>query len=414
MISLITSCFIAALVAGDQEAPRPKIKADVWGAVIAEDAPVIVAFDREGTLFVLDAEDGEIRRRIGAGAFGGPVWLFDLDPSGECVAALTEDNRVWLWDCRKVEPPRVIATLPGGLPHRTGRRWGGCVEFSPGGKRILVGHGEGGVLLLDRDGRAVATYHSQDDARVPKTTTVWRTVHAAGWVTPRAWTRDGSRFALSTDVGPCVFDAASGEVLHSGLDVPDGRVECLAFDPSGALLASGHYRGEVALTRVRTGKRIWTHVHEDPILGVHDGGLSLIGVGGLEFSPDGRLLAATVNTSIHALLLDAGDGRRRWLGMHFGGRMGEPATVCWAPDGASFYHTYISGGTVGHVRLGAGDDGSSSEDPADLRVEERRAWSDLYATLPDIGWNGVGVHVAKRLVLGIDAKAGRRLWTTEL
>ena len=116
------------------------------------------------------------------------------------------------------------------------------------------------------------------------TTASWEPVAQSGYYLGHndgmAFSPDGSRLALviyfEEERVPQIWDAATGEVLLT-LDHP-GAVS-VAFNPSGALLATANYDGTLRLWDGMTGERMAEiQAHGSPVFG-------------LAFSLDGTLLA---------------------------------------------------------------------------------------------------------------------------
>ncbi|MEL6905031.1 MAG: hypothetical protein AAFP22_06475, partial [Planctomycetota bacterium] len=343
------------------------------------------------------------------------LWRLDVDPSGERVALLTRDNRVWLWNWRVDEAPKVVATLPGEISGGVKYRFGAALEWGPRGKRLLAGHGYGGVLLLDREGETRLSFTDEpaarprDDAESTPSEEAggepepekWRAIHATGFDLPRAWSPDGGRLALASARGPLLFDAGTGEEVASGFDLVDGPIESLALDAGCARLLVGQHGGVVSLHDIATKERRWSYAFIDPFWGGHDPQWNPMGVGAVEFSPDGELVAATFNSSVYAVLLGAKTGEQLWTGPQCGGRMGEPSAVVWESDGRGFFHAFVSGVMpVRQVRLTSGEGGGFAG-----QIDRDRG------TLPDIGWNGLAVHVTPKEIRAMDPSTWKPRWT---
>ncbi len=394
-------------------------------ARIADEAPVVAGSYRDGRVVLLHAETGAILKALPQATGEAELWRLDIDRSGDLLALLTRDNRVWLWRWRTEEAPSVVATLPGELSTWKGWRFGAALEFGPQGERLLVGHVSGGALLLDRQGQTIATFGHEEPAAPepgeagltdsgsagpPDTETEvgfvdedgrrWGVVHATGFDFPRSWSKDGARLALITGQGPCVFDTKDGKLLAAGIGPGDDRMESLALSPEGDHLVTGCYGGAIAKYEVATGTKVWSHVNEGSFGTGHDPGFNPISIGALRFSPDGGLVAATTTTGIHGVLLKASSGKVMWEGGHRGGRMGEPAEIVWMPKGNGFYFAYVSGVmAIAQVRLRKKPDPGFAGERGGAR-----------GTLPDLGWGGIGAYASSDVITAIDGESFEPLW----
>lgn len=381
---------------------------------IADDAPVVVSYFKGRPLQVIDARDGRVERSIAEPLSNTRPWQVDVNPAGELIAILSWDNRVWLWKWRDEPLPRPVATLPGLLSPESQMRGAAIIEFAPGGDRLLVGHGLGGLLLLSSDGEWIATLHEgrrrsdrpamadRDDTNSSSAGNGLVEPRPSGWEVHRSWTSDGQVLALATIDGPCLFDAGTGERVASGFDIPGEALVSVALNAEGTRLATGHWTGIVTLHDARTRERLWTYTHIDPSSGGH-GDWENISVGDLAFGPDGDLLAVTVDTLIFGLLLDARTGERLWLGPPCGGRMGHPAGLVWFPSGHSFLFAYVSIGEIWQVLLGPGAPGAVAT----------QVMREEWGTLPDTGWNELAVYLTDHAVRAVDP-TWKTLWRTHV
>ncbi|MEM9380925.1 MAG: PQQ-binding-like beta-propeller repeat protein [Planctomycetota bacterium] len=367
----------------------------VHEAVIADDAPVVVALGRGGGLRVLAADDGQLLAEAEGRRARG--WALDVSPDGEAVAVLTRDNGIYLWRWRDRARPERVGPLEGRAEWTdSGFGFGGHVSFSPRGDRILVAHDSSDRVLLDRDGRVVARIPRRRATIENVAERDGRPVLATGFDESVSWGPAGASFALVTEGRPVLHDASTGAPLEVDLDAYDSSVFVLALDPGGRRLAAGTHRGHVVCWDLVTGEILWDHEHRDPFRAPQD-----ISFGDVAFSPDGSWVAATTTPSIHALLLDAKTGQRVWIGPHRGGRMGEPALITWSLDGGCFYYSYMSRlGEVRRVALGA--EGPGSRPPVQV---------DLMAGSPlDVGWSGLAVSATKEGVLARNGSTGELRW----
>ncbi len=400
LVGLLVLWLPARVAAQEPAARGAKADALPWMVRIADEAPVVVGALRSGDLHVLHAKTGEPLKGVADPFSGAEIWRLDIDASGELVAALTRDNRVWLWRWRRDEAPKVVVVLPGKEAASNGFRFGAMLQFDPTGERWIVGHGDGGARLLDRRGEVVASFRpavprSEGHGGVGERCVAWSMTGLA-----HAWSRSGKRLALATTHGPCIFRAADGQELASGFFTDDAAVESLALSGDGTRLVCGRYRGLVTMHDVTTQKELWSFEHHCPIWGPHDGEWSSLGIGALQFSPDEFLLAATSITGVCGIVLDPTTGKPYWTGGHSGGRMGEPAAITWLPGGRGFFFAFVSGVMpIQQVRF----EKPEHEEFASQPTRER-------GTPVDVGWEGVGVYVSVEAICAVDAASFRRLW----
>jgi WD40 repeat protein len=162
--------------------------------------------------------------------------------------------------------PTLVATLPGT---------GGCLTFSPDGKRLAA------IM-----GTAVKVWD------VARREVVLTLKHHPKGLNAVAWSPDGKILASATlnkdKVGEpgeiILWDAQTGEE-RTRLNRHPGEVSCLAFSPDGKFLASGSCR-QVRLWDLGAGKQVRLPPHDGPVVSV-------------AFSPDGKRLLGSDDTAVH-------------------------------------------------------------------------------------------------------------------
>jgi WD40 repeat protein len=250
---------------------------------------------------------------VGRGAFsrdGRRVLTAGADPGGgsSMSSGNTELPRVW-----DAATGKELVTLAldnrGGDSHERD----GTAAFSPDGRRVLTVQGDRTARLWDaatgtalavlrgHEGSVVAAAFSPDGGRIvtasgDHTARVWHTPLDAASSPARGHWFGVSRAIFSRDgrqlltVGPRgrenvrIRDAATGREVARLPDQPR-LVQCATFSPDGKLVALGLEDEALLLWEVSTGKQRV----------LQQGKGEFPGILFVDFSPDGRLLLATVN-----------------------------------------------------------------------------------------------------------------------
>jgi WD40 repeat protein len=156
---------------------------------------------------------------------------FSLD--GNVLVTAGKDAAIKLWD---VQTRKVTSVLTG---HKETIF---CVAFSPDGKTLASGAGNGDNTL-----RLWDLTKMKEQAILPHTF----------WVSCVAFSPDGKTLC---SVGPGspdakgelrLWDVRSGKQLHGPLLEGEGDIRCVAFSPDGQILAAG-FKNKVQLWRVPT------------------------------------------------------------------------------------------------------------------------------------------------------------------
>jgi len=299
----------------------------------------VTNFSRDGRLFaVLSPSGGAVLRsgRTGAvlrrlrSASTNPG-AAALSPSGRVLATSDPTGVVRLWDTATGRQFSELAGLPAAAT---------SLEFSPSGRLLLAGGGDGTAIVWDvATGRLVTDVTASQGylwhaVFAPDERTIYTVAQdgtVASWdLTGRrgfgtwapvpagaqaaAMSPGGSRLLLGTKTGQV---AVLGPALSTQRQIMvTGSVTALAVSPDGRLAAVGTQQGTVTIVDLGTGAVITR------IGGLH-------AVGGVAWSPTGRLLAATDQQAHRVRVVSAGT----WRTAAAFGVPGSPWQVAWSADG---------------------------------------------------------------------------------
>jgi DNA-binding SARP family transcriptional activator/WD40 repeat protein len=240
-------------------------------AAISPDGRTVAIASRSGALSFVDAKTGEAH--TGTGPDIGPVTDLIYSPSNRAVASAA-NNEVIIWNPHSHTSSTQL-TIPVGQVQP--------IAFSPDGHTLYTSSIGGLVLEWDLAGvatfgqRLAVTGQSSDDPVAPPTP-------------PLALSSDGTTFAIrlgASTVG--LFSARTLQRRGSfSIQPSDADITAFAWSPTARELAIGGRSGLVQL---------W-HTDGTPRLMRSLGGLQpAIGrpeaIQAIQFSPDGRLVAAT-------------------------------------------------------------------------------------------------------------------------
>jgi WD40 repeat protein len=319
-----------ALAAGEWESGKVR----VWDAGTGKEIrawkghdgrDTLVAFSADGKRLVTTAHDGTIR--LWDMADGTERWSFTL-PGRRGVGG---DNLIYYFQCAALSPDGKV--LAAALD-TTVRLWDvttdkelhflkwesqdsyvGAVAFSPDGKTLLTGSGDGRIRFWDvATGKMVRELPGRQEG-----------------IAGLFFTPDGKRIVSGgSDMTIHVRDAATGKELHDFAG-HKGRVAGLAYSPDGKLLATAGQDGTL---------RLWSGTKEVRRLVIEGAGEAKA----VAFAPDGKTLAAALAPAGHMradaafsgiYLWDVATGQklRRLPGPRH--LPGEPYSLAFAPDGRS-------------------------------------------------------------------------------
>jgi RNA polymerase sigma factor (sigma-70 family) len=249
-------------------------------------------------------------------------------------------------------PPGALARL-GTLRWRHGSRVN-TVGFAAGGKEVVTAGPDGVVRVWDAaNGQELRRAGATPDAGV-----------AEGFFQrPTSFSADGSRAATTGENGTLiVWDLGTGKEVRRFKVEPKTDLFAATLTPDGKGLLISALGEKVVLWDVATGKELQrfeakTPTGDRPLIGL--GGPPRFGVGGLVFSPDGKLLAAPFleGQEIGVRFWDVATGKEtRRISETMRGSNEFPPNVphpAFSPDGRTIARVAIDG----TIRLHATADG---------------------------------------------------------
>ena len=234
---------------------------------LSTDGRRIVSIDYDGIIKVWDADNGKelltIKTTLGKGEYGRSV---ALSPDGKRIIAGRISKRVSEWDAATGEKLRTFRMQDQSVV---------SVEYSPDGRQIAMGCGEGMIKIVDTE--------------TEKETIL---IEGEGWdrslVLSLAFSPDGKRLISGGyDRMVRVWDTNTGKELTTLTGHPAG-INHVVFSPDGQRIASTAYGGQ---------SRVWDPSEERERKVLKGGHTGL--VRGVVFSPDGkRLFSASMDKTI--------------------------------------------------------------------------------------------------------------------
>ena len=218
---------------------------------------------------------------------GGGAAVESANPDAVVVTLNSTDSAK---DVTADFPSVMLGDNPGAV-------W--SIDFTPGGRKIAAGVGDGSVRIWDIEKQEVVRSFNAHDGNV------WNiefhpTLELLATVGDDAWVK--------------LWDAKTFELKHGWK--ADNTVRAMAFSPDEKVLVAGDRAGKIHVYDIKTGQETETHSQEGTILGV-------------DFSGDGKTIA-TVGSDKTVRVFDASTFDQR---QDFTGHEGPIYSVSFAAKG---------------------------------------------------------------------------------
>jgi WD40 repeat protein/DNA-binding SARP family transcriptional activator len=390
-------------------------------AAISPDANTIAIGSQDGSVSFVDADTGGLRRGQG-GQHSAAVAAAVYAPSGRTVMTVGDDGRVIVWDPRS---GRRLEALPGPAGHVQD------AQVSPDGSTLYTA-GTGGVMLAwDLTGARGFGHGARLSA----------SLQCCDSVTPEApafaLSPDGTEFVVA--IGDSQVGVYSTTTLRREKSFAIGptanRVTALSWSPTGKTVAVGAHGGIVQLWDVTGSPR-----RERSLVGLEPLPGQIEAIQSLAFSPDGQLVAASDKSEGSAIghnivspvatlaTWEVGSGTMINTPAELGAGAGMTASdvLAFSPDGKLLAASLLTGGvrvfdpTTGRVLRTLADPGNDTVSLAFAPTGDVLAAGTLAGTVEL--WNPVTAkRVAQPLLADSAAiadiafdRSGQRFATTGL
>ena len=279
-----------------------------------------VAFNNRGSVLASGSLDGTIRlwdvrdrRPLGPPLVSrtGEVFGVVFSPNGATLAAGTSDGTIALWDVGHPGPPAAIRS-----PHLG---YLSTMSVSPDSKTVAVA----GFYLNNTLSGPLQVWDV--DHR-----TLRRSIVLGRGANVLAFSPDKRLLAVAIS-GPSgrleLRDASTMRLLKTEVSTQPW-LSAMAFSPDGSLIATGADAGTIQLWRVVGGAHVGMKPLGVPLATTNTPGVG--GIGGVAFSPDGRVLASSDGTGALQLWDVA---KRRALDAPLARPLGGMNGIAFSPDG---------------------------------------------------------------------------------
>jgi WD40 repeat protein len=261
------------------------------------------------------------------------VTLVAFSPDGKTIVSGGGDGMIRLWD---------NSGNPIGQPIKGHENWVSLVAFSPNGKTIVSGGGDGIIRLWDNSGNPIGQPIKGHQVSV----------------TSVAFSPNGKTIVSGDGNGMIRLWDNSANLIGQPIKGHQGLVTSVAFSPNGKTIVSGSGDGMIRLWDT-SGNPIG-----QPIKGHEDW------VNSVAFSPDSKIIVSGSADKTIRLWDTSGNP----IGQPIKGHQGSVSSVAFSPDGK----TLVSGSDDNTIRLW-----DTSGNPIGQPLKGHENWVSSVAFSPD-------------------------------